>query len=456
MAIQFPNFLQAQLYKPDYSGLGDSVDNFYAGKNMRNDDIIKRIAAEFARPNAEQTLANQRQLLANEKLTGQKAGLDLEKMRREMAQDAEFQAAFKKALQQGGNGAPLSAPQGMPQAVPAQQPASLPQAQMPAITPINPNLGAALAPTGISPVNQNMQGFDPAQMDKRFVKIDQQATGLPDNAYRRSSFTPSAPNMPSKVPDPVSINGVTPDQTSGIHEPTMPKAADEQIINEGSKNLYGIDALYDQNPLARDYLEKKGFKKKVETKFDSKSGKTRILTTMPSGRTILKTIGGGGDNGEGIPLTSKMVSKHQNIISSVDTSIPIIEKILEEGKGFQPYPRSSGVIPGMGYVPGFSSRSTTYEAQVKSALDTLIGAYGLPMTSEGLATVRDQLLIGHGETVSNYKRRLKSLVADLKKRKAYSENEVKRSNKIAPIDSSSGNNATGSDDTYSSDDWEAV
>ena len=56
MAIKFPDFLQATLVKPDYSGIGDIFSNYYAGKAMPKDDLIKAVQAQFAKPNAEQDL----------------------------------------------------------------------------------------------------------------------------------------------------------------------------------------------------------------------------------------------------------------------------------------------------------------------------------------------------------------------------------------------------------------
>ncbi len=58
MALSLPNFLAAQLVNPDYSGIGDSVSNYYAGKAMPKDDLIKAVQAQFAKPKAEADLAS--------------------------------------------------------------------------------------------------------------------------------------------------------------------------------------------------------------------------------------------------------------------------------------------------------------------------------------------------------------------------------------------------------------
>lgn len=56
MPIQFPNFLNAQTHKPDFSGIGDIVENYYRGKMMLKEDLIKAVQAKFAQPNAEANL----------------------------------------------------------------------------------------------------------------------------------------------------------------------------------------------------------------------------------------------------------------------------------------------------------------------------------------------------------------------------------------------------------------
>lgn len=67
MAVQFPNFLNAQILKPDYSGIGDALQNVLAGyegaqrpqqlrdeaESRKYDNMVKAIQAEFARPTAE-------------------------------------------------------------------------------------------------------------------------------------------------------------------------------------------------------------------------------------------------------------------------------------------------------------------------------------------------------------------------------------------------------------------
>lgn len=410
MAFQFPNFLAAPIDRPDYSGIGDAVSNFYAGKAMPNDDLIKRVQAQFAKPNAEAALAGT-------KLSNRKSQLEIEKYAYDLAQQKAMEQMLKQALSGGGGqagSAPVMGGAGGGNMTIPQQPAQ-PSAPLP--------MTYANAPS-------NILGNIIPDMGNAMSQALQQPGG-----------NPVAP--PALAQQPEEHNEIT--------------------INKGSPHLAGVDRLYDENPLSRAFLEAKGFKKKQEVKFDNKTGKTSILTTYPSGRMTLQSAGGSIATGEGIPLTSKMISKHQNIVSSIDNALPVIQEILdlnkqekgtngkEKDKYWEPYPRTGSehwYQFGLGSVPGYKSAATKYEALVNSALDSLVGAYGLPSTNEGIETVRKQLQIGHGETDAAYTRRIKELVKDLERRKSYAENQVKRSNKIQPV----GRMANEPD--YSSNDWE--
>lgn len=457
MAIQFPNFLAAQTQKPDYSGIGDSIENFYKGYNMPKDALIKEIQAKFAQPNAEADLKNtqlrnayqsilnqyapseKKQSLETGRLTNKKSQMDIDKLATELAEQQEFERqlrlAFSGGNPQGSPGSPSMTPSpaqpaGMPPLMPNANQGMPPLPGMPKglpMPPQTPGMTMAGSPPGAPPsYTTDLQdiGTDPSKMDAKYRKFDQM--GNAPIAPMPQAIAPNAPApqmaAPSAVPPPEPLN--------------------EVVVAKGQPQLAGIDAMYENNPLSRAFLEKKGYKKTQEIKFDNKTGKTTIITTYPSGKVTVQASSGGGTTGDGMPLTNKMVSKHQGIIAAVDNAVPIIEEILKKPTTFtgkvQQYPRSSGLLPGMGWLPGFGSESTKYEALVSSALDSLVGAYGLPSTNEGIETVKKQLLIGHNETDAAYKRRLRDLVKDLRRRQSYSATEVKKSNKIQPIDTSAG------------------
>lgn len=406
MAINFPNYLAAALYKPDYSGIGDVVDNYYKGKAMPKDDLIKQIQAQFARPNAEEALTGSR--LGNEKTR-----LENTKTRREMAQQADLESQIAKALGGGGMAAgqpPMGAPQGMPSPARGQQMPQMPQQQ--------PNPDNMIFQQGQNP----MEGLPPQLMQVIQQMRQQQGQQAPQEGQQ----PPMGADMGASQPGA---------QQAAPAAETAPEANPAaanplQILTQGEPRLAAIDSLYDRNPLSRALLEKKGFKKSQKIEFDKKTGQTRIMTSYPSGKVTLQVLGSAGAAGDGIPLTNAGVTRHQKIISSVDNAIPVLDKILNL-KGFSAYPLSSLGIPSV-----FGNKQAEYNSLVSQTLDSLMGAFGMPSTNEGLKSVRDQLEIRHFETPSAYRDRIRKLKKDLESRKQYSEKEVKRTNKIAPIERS--------------------
>lgn len=453
MAIQFPNFLSVPVQAKDYSGVGDMVDNFYKGYNMPNDALIKQIQAKFAQPNAEadlkstqlrnayQSILNQyapesqRASIESTRLGNRKSQMDIDKLALELQQERELENQLRTALNAAGaqGSAPMPT---QPQAssVPPIMPTAPMMPQAPAGLPPLPGVpkGIPIAP----PIpGMTMAGSAPLGTQRVAAPVQ---TGAPvsiaPNAPMNQANAPTAPNVPA---------------AAAVSE-AAPQPLQEVVVAKGAPQLAGVDQMYDSNPVSRAFLEKKGYKKTQEVKFDNKTGRTTIITKYPSGKVTVQASPGAPASPEGIPLTNRMITQHQQMISAIDNAKPVIQEIIDQ-KGFNPYPRWTGL------VPGSMGQSATYDTLVKSALDTLIKAYGLPSTNEGIATVKDQLLIHHGETADHYRARLKNLVKDLDRRKAYSEGQVKKSNSIQPVDTSaSGVNPDNDSGTYSSDDWEAV
>lgn len=436
MAIQFPDFLRVPVTPRDYSGVSDAVSNYYAGYNMPKDAMIKAVQAKFAEPNAQEDLRStqlrnayqailnqyapesQKQSILSTRLANQQA-------QTELSQQAELERQLRIALSGGNPGAmPTSSSQPMlpntamppnarmPMPSGGQAPLMTPQSQIP------PQLPPAIA--------SRMTAVNPAAM----------LGGDMGNAPTAPSGGSNAPNAP--VAPVIATNALPASAASA------PAASDATVITEGAPNLAGVDALYDSSPLSRAFLEKKGFKKTQEVKFDNKTGRTTVLTKYPSGKVTMQSSGGvGGNTDEGFPLTNKMISKHQGIISSVDVAVPVLKQLADMGS----YPRQS-------WVKG--DQYAQYQGLVSQAVDSVLGSFGLPMTNEGLQTIKDQIEIKTFETPSHYKKRITKLIDDLRSRQKYSAGEVKKSNKIQPIDTSASGNNADSDNTYSSNDWEAV
>jgi len=457
MAVQFPNFLSVPVRNPDYSGIGDIVQNYYAGKQMPKDDLLKAIQAEFARPTAEAALKSANLGNTQAGLNISKTGLDIRKMQAELNEQEDMARQLRVAL---GGGSPAAQPMpsqampSMPQA-PMQQPVAQPAPQpmqMPAQTLSRPPMtGTQAMAQALSPNFANRMTLvdDPAKL----------AAGL--HPQLAQAFTSAMQNQQQVMPQEQAPQEQAPsmDQMAQALAPKL----DAQVISEGVPALYKVDELWEKSPNLHPYLEKKGYKGSQEIKFDNKTGKTSVITSYPSGKITVKSAGAQSAE-DGAPLTTKMISKHQNIISSIDNAVPIIQQIKElnvqktgkDGKPvdkyWEPFPRTGSDVwyeLGLGSLPGYKSAAENYEALVSSALDSLVGAYGLPSTNEGMETVKKQLQIGHGETDAAYMKRLDRLMEDLQRRKAYSSKEVKRSNKIMPV-----GRMGGGDESYSSDDWE--
>ncbi len=234
MPVQFPNFLSVPVRTPDFSGIGDIVDNYYRGKAMPKEDLLKAIQVEFARPTAEQALLSAK--LGNKKsgIDIRKGELDIQTAMRELAQQKLLEDQLRAALGggSGGCGGGMPAPSGgsmggspgasVLSAGGGQSPA--PAASPNANPAMNPALGALLAqPSAAQSQNGQPQQSAPS------------GGAVPDNAY----IPPTAATQPAQSPiAPV------------VQTPTSPAQADlnEVTIAKGSPHLAGIDAMYDRIP----------------------------------------------------------------------------------------------------------------------------------------------------------------------------------------------------------------
>lgn len=385
MAVQFPNFLGAQLVKPDYSGLADAISNYYGGKMMPKDDLIRAVQAEFARPTAEQALLSSQ-------LSNRKSQMEISRLAEEMAQQKELENQLKRAFGMATDS----------------QPTEMPVRQMPQSMNAMPSIGLpASLPTNVT-TNLQDQGTDVRKMDARYKKFD-----------NLSGYGATGENQMNESQIPVK------------------QELQETVITPGSRHLYGIDQMYDSNPLSRVFLEKKGYKKSQQVKFDNKTGKTSIITTYPSGKVTVQTTSSTSGE-EGIPLTNKLISRNQGVIAGVDNAIPVIQDIInlsdtnnidQKNKSI----KDKSILSGGSPYPVWSissesgERQAKYDGLVNQALDSLMSAFGMPQTNEGLNSVKKQLQIRWNESDKAYVRRLKELIKDLEKRKEYASTQVKKS-----------------------------
>lgn len=383
MAIQFPNFLGVPVRTPDYSAVGDIFENYYKGRAMPKDDLIKAIQAEFARPLAEQSLLSSR-------LSNRRSQMELNKMAREAEEQAKYENLLRQAI--SGNMpasatvAPVAAvaPQQAQQTASAFSPIDYTQMFMPqqakTYDPI-PRVRELLAQESNSDTTP-MQGFDPSKMDKRFVPVDRAATGLPASAYKpKPEVTSVGVPMPQTQADNVPQQNV-PQQTQ----------SDEIVLQQGAPHLAGIDQLWDARPEMHKYLEARGYKKTQETKMD-KNGKVTIKTVYPSGTITLKTIGGKQAlDDESIPLTTKSLNDAVKQVRATDAIIPYIDELIRMG--------SNDEMPMTYFLP--TDAQAQYHRVANEALDKYIVATGLNATDKSLDTVKDILFRSFGESTDNW------------------------------------------------------
>ena len=382
MAVQLPNFLAAQLVKPDYSGIGDLFENYYGGKALKQNDTIneskvkeapldllmKQIQAEFARPNAETALSGAKLGNAGKGLSNQHMAMQLSQLRKQIDEQNAMETMIKQAMasSQGGSGGGMQGGGGFGG-----------QAQ--------PNM--PVTPNAYQPIKMN-------DMGEALSKV------MGNPMMQGQSVPTTAPLMNDH---PAEMERVQSQHNEKVQE-----------LEPGTSSLYGIDRLYDMNPLARPYLEKKGYKKEVKRESDKRAGVERIYTKWPSGKITVKTVTPQLAEGEEPPvkLTNAVMGQNQRVITSVDNALPEIEK-LKKLKHFDNWSLIHG------------DESNLYSSMIAGLKDNLLGAFGLYPTEHGLKTVEDMVKIGRTESKAGYLKRIEKLVQTLKEKQSYSKKLLK-------------------------------
>jgi hypothetical protein len=416
MAFQYPNFLGVPVRETDYSGIGDSVSNFYAGKGMRNnaksqeqDALLKAIQLEFARPNAEQGLIASKLGNQSTSLSNRTSQLNIQKLASEMAQQKAFEQQLKQALMnsKAGNVSGAMMPQpAMPQGEMGASPlGNVPQQIHPQATQAivrslreqfgsNPMAGGNAQP-------EEMQGFDPGSMDRRFRKFDAIGqNGFPSD----SGANPAQPQAPMAAGQPQAAPMQAP-------APQPREAPHEVVLEKGEDYLQGVNDMWDSDPSARAYLKKKGYEKTQKVDYDKKTGKTTVTTKYPNGKITIKTDSPeltkeelSGD----IPLTKPVLNKVVNQIRGTDAVIPYIDKLIDMAENSE--------------LPHFSGLPTDAHAKYKRTVSELLEKYmaatGLNQTDMSTQKVQDIVERSFGESTAHYLKELKAKKIDLIKERA--------------------------------------
>ena len=191
-----------------------------------------------------------------------------------------------------------------------------------------------------------------------------------------------------------------------------------EVLSEGSPSMYGLDNLYETNPMARPLMDKRGLKKTQDVKYDSKTGETRITTTWPSGRIEVQRSGG---NAGGVKNTNAVITKAQNTVNGVVNALPILDDLIADVK--------AGKIPGTLLGGTFKrDQHANYASNISESAETLANALGYPNTEGGFLQAEKVVARDFGESDNNYEKRLIRLKEKMKKRSLNAKDVLNNAN----------------------------
>lgn len=178
----------------------------------------------------------------------------------------------------------------------------------------------------------------------------------------------------------------------------MQPAPEESIVNEGNSSLYNIDQMFNTNPLARKFLEGKGFKQSQVTKYDPKTRSTSVVTTYPSGKVSVRL--NKGNNDVSVPLTNTIKTQMQGIIAGVP-------KVNTKIDALKAAPSPIDII---GYKP---DQRAKHDALIRETAETYAKAKGWPNTNESIKTAIEILDRHKFESDAAYRKRLDEIKISL-------------------------------------------
>ena len=117
------------------------------------------------------------------------------------------------------------------------------------------------------------------------------------------------------------------------------------------------------------------------------------------------------DAKSGGAATDAVLTQNQQSVQGIDTVLPMLDELINSKK-----------IPG---IMTFSlGENATYKAKTSSMIDTLVAAQQLPKVQASIDLVEEQIRRKSGESVDNYKSRLKDLRKDLISRRKRAKSVV--------------------------------
>ena len=186
---------------------------------------------------------------------------------------------------------------------------------------------------------------------------------------------------------------------TNAQQPQMPQP------NMGQNNQNNFESLK-QNPMLRGFFKHKfGFDPLAQIPQTPQEKQADALDLFKQKEALKNTNKGGNTP------TNTVLTQNQQSLQGIDTVLPMLDELI-----------TSKNIPGvMNFNP---NTNATYNAKTSSMIDTLVAAQQLPKVQASIDLVEEQIRRKFGESVDNYKTRLKGLKEDLIKRRENSANVV--------------------------------
>jgi len=183
---------------------------------------------------------------------------------------------------------------------------------------------------------------------------------------------------------------------TNAQQPQMPQP------NMGQNNQNNFESLK-QNPMLRGFFKHKfGFDPLAEAPQTPQEKQVDALNLFKQKEALKNTNKGGNTP------TNTVLTQNQQSVQGIDTVLPMLDDLI-----------SSKNIPGiMNFNP---NENASYKAKTSSMIDTLVAAQQLPKVQASIDLVEEQIRRKSGESVDNYKSRLKDLKKDLISRRKRSK-----------------------------------
>ena len=183
----------------------------------------------------------------------------------------------------------------------------------------------------------------------------------------------------------------------------VPNFGGANEANQNTQNPWGID-FNNLNPLQKMVVANSKYKGLLS---ESPQQKEDAALNLFKKKEEIKNASKAGDI-----ATNNVLTQNQHALQGIDTSVKIIDELLDDKN-----------LPGiLNFSPGANA---AYDAKTASAIDTLVAAQNLPKVQASIDLVAQQIRRARGETINDYKKRLKALKNDLKERRKMAANIVK-------------------------------